>query len=70
MKVKRYNALFGRYPSCDMLNNALRFLRDGENDLAIEEIIAAIDKADGYFHEDLMSFVDTKRSDMQKRFSS
>ena len=52
MNVKKKNALFGRYPSCDLLNNALRFLRDGNTDEAIEEIIFAIEKAGGYFHED------------------
>lgn len=61
MNVKKKNSLFGRYPSCDMLNNALRFLRAGNTDCAIEEIIFAIEKADGYFHEDNIQFVnDTK----------
>ena len=58
MIFKKRNALFGRYPSCDMLNNALRFIfRDEElskNELdAASEIICAIHKAGGYFHEDL-----------------
>lgn len=57
MNIKKKNALFGKYPSCDMLNNALRFLRDGKTDCAIEEIIFAIEKADGYFHEDIADFV-------------
>ena len=52
MNVKKKNALFGRYPSCDLLNNALRFLREGKTNEAIEEIIFAIEKAGGYFHED------------------
>lgn len=52
MNIKKKNALFGRYPSCDLLNNALRFLREGETNAAIEEIIFAIEKAGGYFHED------------------
>ncbi len=51
MNIKKKNALFGKYPSCDMLNNALRSLRDGNIDCAIEEIIFAIEKADGYFYE-------------------
>lgn len=57
MTVKKKNALFGRYPSCDLLNNALRFLRDGKTDEAIEEIIFAIEKAGGYFHEDNVQMV-------------
>ena len=57
MNIKKKNSLFGRYPSCDMLNNALRFLRAGNTDCAIEEIIFAIEKADGYFHEDNVQMV-------------
>lgn len=63
MNVKKKNALFGRYPSCDLLNNALRFLRDGNTDEAIEEIIFAIEKAGGYFHEDNVQMV----ADAKKR---
>ena len=66
MKTKRKNAFFGRYPSCDMLNNALRFLRDGNIDAACAEIVFAIDKADGYFHEDLESTVEAVRNRWQK----
>lgn len=62
MIIKKKNALFGKYPSCDMLNNALRLLRNGKTDCAIDEIIFAIEKADGYFHEDNVQMVkDTKR---------
>lgn len=57
MNVKKKNALFGRYPSCDLLNNALRFLREGKTNEAIEEIIFAIEKAGGYFHEDNIQMV-------------
>ena len=57
MNTKKQNALFGRYPSCDLLNNALRFLREGKIDVAVEEIIFAIEKADGYFHEDNIPMV-------------
>lgn len=60
-RSKKKNALFGRYPSCDMLNNALRFIRDGQMEEACEEIIFAIEKADGYFHEDIISFVEEVR---------
>lgn len=57
MNIKKKNSLFGRYPSCDMLNNALRFLRNGDTDTAIEEIIFAIEKANGYFHNDNIEMV-------------
>ena len=58
LKFKKRNALFGRYPCCDLLNNALRFIfHDNElskNELdAASEIIFAIQKAGGYFHKDL-----------------
>lgn len=55
--MKKKNSLFGRYPSCDMLNNALRFLRNGNIDNAITEIIFAIEKANGYFHDDNIEMV-------------
>ena len=58
MTVKKKNALFGRYPSCDLLNNALRFLREGKTDVAVEEIIFAIEKAGGYFHKDNVQMVE------------
>ncbi len=67
MNIKKKNQLFGRYPSCDMLNNALRFLRNGKTDIAIEEIIFAIEKADGYFHNDNVEMV---KSVKQKRLDS
>jgi len=57
MNLKKKNQLFGRYPSCDMLNNALRFLRNGDTDDAITEIIFAIEKANGYFHNDNIEMV-------------
>ena len=60
---KDRNAIFGRYPSCDLLNNALRFLKDGKIDDAISEIIFAIDKAGGYYHDDIVPFVWEKRQE-------
>lgn len=63
MRTKKKNSLFGRYPSCDMLNNALRFLREGKTDNAISEIVFAIDKADGYFHSDNLETVEKARRD-------
>ena len=67
MIVKRKNALFGRYPSCDLLNNALRFIRDGKVDVASEEIVRAIQKAYGYFHEDLVPFVEEIKEQQRRR---
>ena len=57
MNTKKRNARFGRYPSCDMLNNALRYISEGKIDCACSEIIFAIEKADGYFHEDNVPIV-------------
>ena len=63
MIFKKRNALFGRYPCCDLLNNALRFIfHDDElskNELdAASEIIFAIQKAGGYLHKDLKEQVE------------
>ena len=52
-RIKKANAIFGRYPCCDLLNQALRFLLDGKPDLAKDEIVHAICKASGYFYEDV-----------------
>jgi len=60
MKTKKRNAYFGRYPSCDLCNNALRFILDGKPDVAFKEIAQAILKADGYFHEDIAASVKEK----------
>jgi len=57
MFTKRRNALFGRYPCCDMVNNAIRNILNGDNDSAIEELLQVIWKADGYLHEDLKNDV-------------
>ena len=57
MNIKKRNALFGRYPSCDMLNNALRFIYNGNIDSACAEIVFAIEKAGGYFHKDVVPIV-------------
>lgn len=63
MIYRKRNAMFGRYPSCDMLNNALRFIFQDEelsvNELyAASEIIYAIVKAGGYFHKDLQKRIE------------
>ena len=57
MIIKKKNSLFGRYPSCDHLNNALRFIRENNIECATEEIIFAINKANGYFHKDNIPMV-------------
>ncbi len=67
MNIKKKNTLFGRYPSCDLLNNALRFLREGNTDEAIEEIIFAIEKAGGYFHEDNVRIVEEAKKYCKER---
>ena len=67
MRTKKKNALFGTYPSCDMLNNALRFLREGKLDCAISEIVFTIDKADGYFHSDNLETVEKARHDWAEK---
>lgn len=53
MRIKKENAIFGRYPCCDLLNRALRFLLDGKTELAKDDIIHVICKADGYFYKDV-----------------
>ena len=70
MKTKKKNALFGRYPSCDMLNNALRYIYKGQIDNACAEIIFAIEKADGYFHEDVALIVEKVKSHWAKTHSA
>ena len=58
MFTKRKNAVWGRYPCCDMINNAIRFIIDGKTDSAVEELLQTIWKADGYLHEDIANKVD------------
>ena len=57
MKIKRENARFGRYPCCDMVNNAIRFMANGNTEYAIEELYQAIQKANGYIHKDIIDIV-------------
>jgi hypothetical protein len=46
---------YGEYPACDHLNCALRKLLDSadENRVAIEEILYAITKSNGYLYDDI-----------------
>ena len=53
VRIKKANAIFGKYPCCDLLNRALRFILDGKPDLAKDDIVLAIYKADGYFYRDV-----------------
>lgn len=53
VKIIKQDAIFGRYPCCDLINNAIRFILDGKTDLAVDELLQVIWKADGYLREDL-----------------
>ena len=53
VRIKKQNAIFGRYPCCDLLNCALRFLLDGKPEEAQKDIVHAISKAGGYFYKDV-----------------
>lgn len=56
MFLKKKIDRFKEYPCNDYLNNALRFLlrnADGDRENAIEEIVHAVIKADGYLFDDV-----------------
>lgn len=53
MLTKKKNAVLGRYPCCDMVNNAIRHILNGHKEDAVEELLQVIWKANGYLHEDL-----------------
>ena len=55
MKLFRTRKPIGEYPACDHLNLALIKLlcNVDENRLAIEEIVFAITKSNGYFYGDV-----------------
>ena len=67
VSAKKKNAFFGRYPCCDLLNNALRFIKEGKIDTACFEIIVAIHKAGGYFHKDIVPFVEEMQEKWRER---
>lgn len=52
-RIKKANAIFGCYPCCDLLNRALRYMLDNDQVKAAESIVLAIEKAGGYFYEDV-----------------
>lgn len=52
-RVKKKDAVFGRYPCCDLVNNSIRFLLDDKpKEVIIDELLLTIQKAGGYFHDD------------------
>ena len=55
MRLFRKQKSYGEYPACSHLNCALRMLLGSadENRVAIEEIVYAITKANGYIHDDV-----------------
>ncbi len=53
MLTKKKNAIFGRYPCCDLVNNAIRCILNGDTDGAIEDLLQAIWKSNGYLYEEL-----------------
>lgn len=53
IRIKKSNAIFGKYPCCDLLNQALRFILDDKPELAKDDIVHAICKANGYFYDDV-----------------
>ena len=55
MIFKKKPLMIGRYPSCDHLNIAIRYLLNDVkvNRKAIVEICHAIRKAKGYFYDDV-----------------
>lgn len=57
MKTKKKNAIFGKYPCCEHVNNAICSILDGKTDAAVEELVQCIYKSDGYLHEDLQEKV-------------
>ena len=65
--TKKKNAKFGRYPSCDMVNNAIRYIISGDYDDAIDELYLAITKSEGYFHEDIIEKVEQIHKSVTER---
>ena len=53
MLTRKKNAIWGRYPCCDLVNNAIRDILSGNSDNAISELLTAITKAGGYVHDDI-----------------
>ena len=68
MKSKKKNSIFGRYPCCDLVNNAIRFILEEKTDEAISELYLAILKAGGYIHKDIeINAIEAKDRAYEKR---
>lgn len=52
-KKKHNDKRLGQYPAINYLNNAIRFILNGDTETAIEEIIYALSEADGYINDDV-----------------
>lgn len=68
VRTKKKNAVFGRYPCCDLINNAIRYILNGNTDSAIEELLQAIWKSGGYLHEDLKTKVNESHERVWKDY--
>lgn len=53
--------VFEKGEPCDLLNNAIRHIKAGDTDSAIESIANAIDEAGGYYHDDVIVVVEALR---------
>ena len=51
-KNEKFNRAIAQYPCYDYLKNALRFLRQGQSDVAYSEICCAIKRAGGELSEE------------------
>lgn len=49
-----------------MINNAIRFIKNGKYNHAIDELYQAIQKADGYLYEDLSETVSEAQDEVWK----
>lgn len=63
IRIKKSNAIFGKYPCCDLLNQALRFILDDKPELAKDDIVHAIRKANGYFYDDVAERLGIKQKE-------
>lgn len=51
MLTKKKNAIWGRYPCCDLVNCAIEDILNGKSDSAVNQLLNAIAKAGGYIYE-------------------
>ena len=52
---------FRKGAPCNLLNDAIRHIKEGDTDSAIESIANAIDEAGGYYHDDVIAVVEALR---------